>query len=304
MKYQNVLETVGSTPHIRLTRLFPDNIVWLKDERRNPGGSIKDRIAVAMIEDAEKKGLLKPGGVIVEPTSGNTGIGLAMVGAVKGYRVVLVMPETMSLERRMALKAYGAEIELTPGSKGMRGAIEKAEEIETIVPGAWMPKQFENPVNPNTHALITAKEIEADFQDGFDYLVAGVGSAGHINGLGSELKKKRPSLKVVAVEPFDSPVISGGIPGSHKIQGIGAGFIPKNYLSSVVDKIILIKTDEAFSKARELSAKEGILAGISTGANIAAVGKLIKEIKKDATILTLAYDIGERYFSCENLFNV
>lgn len=302
MKYKNVLETIGNTPHIRLSKLFPAHEVWLKDERRNPGGSIKDRIALAMIEDAENSGTLKPGGVIVEPTSGNTGIGLAMAGAVRGYKVILVMPESMSIERRKILIAFGAELVLTPKEKGMKGAIIKAEEIRNSTPGSWMPMQFENESNPRIHATITAQEIIKDFPEGLDYLFAGVGTGGHISGVGSELKKKFPGIKVIAIEPADSPVLSGGIPGPHPLQGIGAGFIPKNYYAGIADRIIPIEGEEAFRMVQLVAKCEGLLAGISTGASLAAISKVCAELPGSSRMLTFAYDSGERYLSHVNLW--
>jgi len=296
-------KSIGATPHVRLSRLFPKFEVWLKDERRNPSGSIKDRAALAMVEDAEQQGLLKPGGVIVEPTSGNTGIGLAMVAAVKGYRLILTMPESMSVERRAIIKAYGAEIILTPAAQGMQGAIDKAREIMKHLPSAWMPMQFANPANPNIHLLTTVKEIIADFPEGLDMVVAGVGTAGHITGVGWGLKAAFPHIQVIAVEPFDSPVLSGGQRGSHPIQGIGAGFVPPNLDRGVIDDIITVKADEAFECTRLLARTEGILAGISTGANIAAVKKLLSEKQPNLRILTFAYDTGERYLSVKGIWD-
>jgi len=297
MKYENILESVGNTPHVRLSKLFPRHEVWIKDERRNPGGSIKDRIAVAMIEEAERSGKLKEGGIIVEPTSGNTGIGLALAGAVKGYRVILVMPETMSEERRKLLRAYGAELVLTPGSEGMKGAIEKAIQIIEENPGAWMPMQFENPANPEIHYRKTAEEILNDFPDGFDYFITGVGTGGHINGVGSRLKEKFPFLKIVAVEPDESPVLSGGSPSPHGIQGIGAGFIPVNFKKEIITDILRIKTADAMEMARRAAVVEGLFAGISTGAALCAVEKIVSESETGLKILTFAYDTGERYLS-------
>lgn len=296
-------KSIGATPHIRLSRIFPNAEVWLKDERRNPSGSIKDRAAMAMVEDAERKGLLKPGSVIVEPTSGNTGIGLAMVAAVKGYRLILTMPESMSVERRVILKAYGAEIILTPAVQGMQGAIDKAKELIAQLPSAWMPMQFANPANPNTHSLTTAKEILADFPEGLDMVVAGVGTAGHISGVGRGLKTAFPNIQVIAVEPFDSPVLSGGQRAPHPIQGIGAGFVPQNLDRGVIDEIITVKADEAFECMRLLARTEGILAGISTGANIAAVKKLLSVKQSNPKILTFAYDTGERYLSVKGIWD-
>jgi cysteine synthase len=303
MRFANILETIGKTPHVRLSKLFPDHEVWIKDERRNPGGSIKDRIALAMIEDAEQTGKLKPGGIIVEPTSGNTGIGLAMTGAVKGYRIILVMPESMSIERRSLLIAYGAELILTPRELGMKGAIAKAGELVESTPGSWMPMQFDNPVNPLIHSQTTAQEIIFDFPEGFDYLVTGVGTGGHITGVGKVLKIHFPHLKAFAVEPADSPVLSGGTPGPHPIQGIGAGFIPGTYSPEVVDRIITIKGDEAYKMVRSAAQTEGLLVGISTGASLAAIRSLKMEIPSGSRILTFAYDGGERYLSVEALWH-
>lgn len=302
MKFNNVLETIGNTPHIRLSKMFPGHEVWIKDERRNPGGSIKDRIALAMIEDAEKSGRLKPGGVIVEPTSGNTGIGLAMAGAVNGYKVILVMPDSMSNERRKILKAYGAELVLTPRESGMPGAIKKATEIVEGTKGSWMPKQFENPANPEIHSRRTAFEIIADFPDGIDYLVAGVGTGGHISGVGRILKEKFSAIRIIAVEPSASPVLSGGDPGPHPIQGIGAGFIPKNYFPDVVDSIIKIDGRDAFAMVRSAALREGLLVGISTGALFHAITLIINEIPPESKILTFVYDTGERYLSVPDLW--
>lgn len=302
MKYISIDKSIGVTPHIRLSRLFQKAEVWLKDERRNPTGSIKDRAARAMVDAAEEQGLLKPGGVIVEPTSGNTGIGLAMVAAVRGYRLILTMPESMSVERRTILRAYGAEIILTPAAQGMQGAIDRAKELLTHLPSAWMPMQFANPANPNIHLLTTAKEILADFPEGLDMVVAGVGTAGHITGVGRRLKAAFPNIQVIAVEPFDSPVLSGGQRGSHPIQGIGAGFAPQNLDRGVIDKIITVKADEAFDSMRLLARTEGILAGISTGANIAAIKKLLIEQQHNPKILTFAYDTGERYLSVNGIW--
>jgi cysteine synthase A len=303
MKYNNVLGSIGNTPHIRLSKLFPAHEVWIKDERRNPGGSIKDRIALAMIEDAEQKGFLKPGGVIVEPTSGNTGIGLAMVGAVKGYRVILTMPESMSVERRQILKGYGAELVLTPRETGMKGAIARAEEILASISGAWMPMQFENPANPSAHSKYTAKEIISDFPEGFDYLITGVGTGGHISGIGKELKERFPSIKIFAVEPAASPVLGGGSPGPHPLQGIGAGFAPKNFNREIIDKIIQIEGNDAFNMVRSAALEEGLFAGISTGASLSAISQIINDIPSGSRILTLAYDGGEKYLGNPGLWD-
>jgi cysteine synthase A len=303
MKANNILETIGNTPHVRLNRLFPSTVeVWIKLERANPGASIKDRIALSMIEDAERSGKLKPGGIIIEPTSGNTGIGLAIVAAVKGYQLTLVMPESMSLERRRLMSLYGASLELTPREKGMKGAIEKALELSAATPGSWIPSQFDNPSNISIHKKTTAAEILNDFPAGFDYLITGVGTGGHITGVGEVLKEKFPSLKVFAVEPELSPVISGGTPGPHPIQGIGAGFIPKNLHTAILDGVIQVSKEDAFNYAKRLAKEEGIFAGVSTGASMAAIAKKIPELPQKSRILTFAYDTGERYLSVEGLF--
>lgn len=303
MKVNNILETIGNTPHVKINHLFSADVeVWSKLERANPGGSIKDRIALSMIEDAEKKGLLKPGSIIIEPTSGNTGIGLAMVAAVKGYEIILVMPESMSIERRKLMSLYGATFELTPREKGMKGAIEKAKELVEATPGSWMPQQFDNPANIEVHAKTTAQEIIADFPEGLDYLITGVGTGGHITGVGRELKKKFPNLKVFAVEPELSPVISGGAPSPHPLQGIGAGFIPVNLDVTVLDGVIQVSKDEAFDYARRSASEEGIFQGISSGATMAATAKKIPEMAKGSRVLIFNYDTGERYFSVDGLF--
>ncbi len=303
MKASNILETIGNTPHVKLNRLFPStHEVWLKLERFNPGGSIKDRIALAMVEDAEKKGLLKPGSVIVEPTSGNTGIGLAMVAAVKQYRLILVMPESFSVERRKIMAAYGAEFALTPREKGMKGAIEKAHEIAASDPDAWIPMQFENEANIEVHKATTAREILNDFPGGIDYLITGVGTGGHITGIAEVLKPKFSGLKVFAVEPELSPVISGGQPGPHPLQGIGAGFIPKNLHKEVLDGVITVSKEEAFHYAQRIAKEEGIFAGISSGATLAALAKKLPEIPSGSRVLVINYDSGERYLSVEGLF--
>lgn len=302
MKFDNILGVIGNTPHVRLKNLFPEQEVWIKLEKQNPGGSIKDRIAMAMIDDAEKRGILKPGGTIIEPTSGNTGVGLAMIAAVKGYKVIIVMPESMSLERRRLIALYGAELVLTPREKGMKGAIERAEELQKEIAGAWIPQQFKNPANPVIHAATTAQEIIKDFPDGLDYLITGIGTGGHITGVGHELKKKFPSIQVIGVEPVDSPIISEGRSGPHAIQGIGAGFIPETLDVEVLNSVIKITKDEAFDYARRLAKSEGILAGISTGASLAAVAKKISELDGNKRILTFNYDTGERYLSVEGLF--
>lgn len=303
MKAQNILETIGGTPHVRINRLFgTDYEVYTKLERANPGGSIKDRIGLAMIEDAEKKGLLKKDTVIIEPTSGNTGIGLAIAAAVKGYKLILVMPESMSLERRRLLAVYGAELELTPREKGMKGAIEKANELAAATPNSWIPQQFENPANVEVHKNTTAQEILADFPDGLDYLITGVGTGGHISGVAEVLKSKFPNLKVYAVEPAASPVISGGAPGPHPIQGIGAGFLPKNLDTALLDGTIQVTKEEAFEYAQRAAKEEGLFIGISSGASLAAVAQKLKEAPKGARVLTFSYDTGERYLSVEGLF--
>lgn len=302
MKAQNILETIGNTPHVRLHRLFSKAEVWLKLERANPGGSIKDRIALAMIEDAERRGVLKPGSVVVEPTSGNTGIGLAMVCAVKGYPLILVMPDSMSVERRRLMTAYGARYELTARELGTKGAIEKAQEIVKTTPGAWMPQQFENEANVKVHRATTAEEILRDFPEGIDVLVTGVGTGGHISGVAEVLKQRFPSLRAFAVEPELSPVISGGAPGPHPIQGIGAGFIPKNLHREILDGVIRVSKEEAFTYAGRLAKEEGIFVGISSGASLAAVARKIAEVPDGSRILTFCYDTGERYLSVEGLF--
>ncbi len=303
MKANNILETIGNTPHVRLNKLYPNEYeVWVKVEKSNPGGSIKDRIALAMIEEAEKSGILKKGSVIIEPTSGNTGIGLALVAAVKGYRLILTMPESMSIERRKTLSALGAELVLTPKEKGMKGSISKAEELAAGIENSWIPLQFDNPANINIHKKTTAQEIIKDFPEGIDYLITGVGTGGHISGVAEILKQTFPKLKVYAVQPDTSPVIGGGEPGPHGIQGIGAGFIPKNLNTDLLDGTIEISKDEAFDYARQAAKKEGLFVGISSGASLAAVAKKIKELPKGSRILTFAYDHGERYLSIEGLY--
>jgi cysteine synthase A len=303
MKAQSILQTIGSTPHVRINRLFGGSAdVWMKLERANPGASIKDRIALAMIEDAERRGVLSADSVIIEPTSGNTGIGLAMVAAVKGYKLILVMPESMSIERRRLMAAYGATLDLTPREKGMRGAVERATELAAATPGAWIPQQFENEANVEIHRRTTAEEILADFADGLDVLITGVGTGGHITGVGEVLKKQFPQLKVFAVEPAASPIISGGQPGPHPIQGIGANFIPKNLNRDVLDGVITVSKDEAFDFAQRAAREEGIFVGISTGASLAAVAKKLPELPRSARVLTFCYDTGERYLSVEGLF--
>jgi cysteine synthase A len=298
MKAASILETIGNTPHIRVSRLFGDAEVWIKSERSNPGGSIKDRIGLAMIEDAERSGALKPGGVIVEPTSGNTGIGLAMVAAVKGYKLVLVMPESMSIERRRLMLAYGATFDLTPREKGMKGAIERALELVENTPGAWMPQQFENPANIDVHVRTTAMEIFNDFADApIDALITGVGTGGHITGCAQVLKEKWPNLKVYAVEPTLSPVISGGSPAPHPIQGIGAGFLPANLHTKLLDGVIQVDPADAKTMAKRAATEEGMLVGISSGATLAAIAQKIPELPKGARIMGFNYDTGERYLS-------
>lgn len=302
MKAKSILETIGKTPHLHLSRLFPDHNVWIKLERNNPGNSIKDRIALAMVEDAEAKGILKPDSVIIEPTSGNTGIGLALVAAVKGYKLILVMPESMSVERRKLMSIYGAEFELTPREKGMKGAIERANALVAETPNGWSPSQFDNQANVEVHKRTTAQEILEDFPDGLDYVITGVGTGGHITGVAAVLKEKLPNLKVFAVEPELSPVLSGGSPSPHPIQGIGAGFVPSIYQSGLIDGVIQVGKDEAFDFARDVAKKEGLLAGISTGASLAAVNKKLAEIPEGSKVLTFNYDTGERYLSIEGLF--
>ena len=303
MKANNILETIGNTPHVRINSLYgDDHEVWIKLEKNNPGASIKDRIALAMIEDAEEKGILKSDSVIIEPTSGNTGIGLALVAAVKGYKIILVMPESMSIERRRLMALYGAEFVLTPREKGMKGAIEKAKELVAETPNAWLPQQFDNPANAEIHRKTTAQEILKDFPDGLDYLITGVGTGGHITGVAEVLKAKFPNLKVFAVEPALSPVLSGGTPGPHPLQGIGAGFVPSILNTKILDGIIQVSKEEAFDYAQRLAKEEGILAGISTGASLAAVAKKLAEIPKGSTVLTFNYDTGERYLSIEGLY--
>jgi cysteine synthase A len=298
MKFDSILATIGQTPHVRVSRLFPDHDVWIKSERANPGGSIKDRIGLAMIEDAERSGALLPGGTIVEPTSGNTGIGLAMVAAVKGYKLILVMPESMSIERRRLMLAYGASFDLTPREKGMKGAIERALEIVASTPGAWMPQQFENPANIEVHVRTTGPEILADFADKpLDAIITGVGTGGHITGVAQFLKPHWPNLKVYAVEPTLSPVISGGAPSPHPIQGIGAGFIPKNLHTDLLDGVIQVDPADAKDMARKSATLEGMLVGISSGATLAAIKQKLPDLPADARVLGFNYDTGERYLS-------
>ncbi|PVE07711.1 cysteine synthase A [Limnohabitans sp. Rim28] len=300
MKAHSILDTIGHTPHVRIQRLFGANAhVWIKSERSNPGGSIKDRIALAMVEDAEKSGALKPGGTIVEPTSGNTGIGLAMVAAVKGYKLVLVMPDSMSIERRRLMLAYGASFDLTPRADGMKGAIARAQALVASTPGAWMPQQFENPANIDVHVRTTAQEILADFPEGIDALITGVGTGGHLTGVARVLKAKFPKLQVFAVEPAASPVISGGTPAPHPIQGIGAGFIPKNLDTSLLDGVIPIDAEEAREFARRSAREEGMLVGLSSGATLAAIAQKLPNLPSGATVLGFNYDTGERYLSVD-----
>ena len=300
MLASDILKTIGHTPHIRINRLFgPDARVYIKSERTNPGGSIKDRIALAMVEAAEASGALRAGGTIVEPTSGNTGVGLAMVAAVKGYRLILVMPDSMSVERRRLMLAYGAVFELTPREKGMSGAIARATELVASLPGAWMPQQFENPANVDVHVRTTAQEIAADFPDGIDALITGVGTGGHLTGCARVLKGLWPALRVYAVEPSASPVISGGKPAPHPIQGIGAGFVPKNLDTALLDGVIQVEAEAAREMARRAAREEGMLVGISSGATLAAIAQKLPELPAGATVLGFNYDTGERYLSIE-----
>jgi cysteine synthase A len=299
----NILGTIGNTPHVRINRLFGDkHKVYIKLEKTNPTASIKDRIALSMIEDAEAKGLLNKYSIIIEPTSGNTGIGLSMVAAVKGYKIILVMPESMSIERRRLMALYGAEFVLTPREKGMKGAIEKAGELVATTPNAWMPQQFDNPANTEIHRKTTAHEILNDFPDGIDYLITGVGTGGHITGVAEVLKEKFPNLKVFAVEPELSPVLSGGTPGPHPLQGIGAGFVPSILNTSILDGVIKVSKDAAYTYTQRIAKEEGILVGVSTGASLAAVAQKLGEIPEGSTVLTFNYDTGERYLSIEGLF--
>ncbi len=303
MKANSILQTIGNTPHVRINKLYGKEYeVWIKLERNNPGASIKDRIALSMIEDAENKGILHKDSVIIEPTSGNTGIGLSLVAAVKGYRIILVMPESMSIERRRLMALYGASFVLTPREKGMKGAIEKATELVNETPNSWMPQQFDNPANTAVHRKTTAQEILNDFPTGLDYVITGVGTGGHITGVAEILKEKFPKLKVFAVEPELSPVLSGGSPSPHPIQGIGAGFIPSILNKNILDGVIQVGKEEAFEYAQRLAKEEGILAGVSTGASLAAVAKKLAEIPKGSKVLTFNYDTGERYLSIDGLF--
>lgn len=303
MKATNILQTIGNTPHVRINRLFGNSHeVWIKLERNNPGASIKDRIALSMIEDAEQKGILNKDSVIIEPTSGNTGIGLALVAAVKGYEIILVMPESMSIERRKLMSAYGAEFVLTPREKGMKGAIEKANELAAETKNSWVPLQFDNAANTEVHRKTTAQEILNDFPEGLDYIITGVGTGGHITGVAEVLKAKWPHVKVFAVEPELSPVLSGGSPSPHPLQGIGAGFIPSILNAKILDGIIQVGKDEAFSYAQRIAKEEGIFVGVSTGASLAAVAKKLAEIPAGSKVLTFNYDTGERYLSIEGLY--
>lgn len=303
MKANSILETIGNTPHVRINRLFPsDYTVWIKMEKANPAGSIKDRIALAMVEDAEKKGLLKPGGIIIEPTSGNTGIGLSMVAAVRGYRLIVVMPESMSVERRKIMAAYGAEFELTPREKGMKGAIERAYELKSELTGSWIPMQFDNKANTEIHRDTTVREILHDFPEGFDIIIAGVGTGGHITACAEIIKKKFSNLKIFAVEPEQSPVLSGGAPGPHPLQGLGAGFIPSIMRKELIDGVITVGKDESYSFTKRAAREEGLFVGISTGAVLAAVNKKLPELPSGSRILTFSYDTGERYLTVEGLF--
>jgi cysteine synthase A len=302
MKFDNVLQTIGNTPAIHINRLFGDHAkVWIKSERSNPGGSIKDRIALSMVEDAEKSGALKPGGTIIEPTSGNTGVGLALVAAVKGYKLILVMPDSMSVERRRLMLAYGASFDLTPKEKGMKGAIARAQELAAQTPDSWIPQQFENPANVAVHEATTAQEVLRDFPDGLDVLITGVGTGGHLTGVAKVLKARFPQLKVFAVEPSASPVISGGQPAPHPIQGIGAGFIPKNLDTSLLDGVIQVDAEPAREYARRAAREEGLLVGISSGATLAAIAQKLPELPAGARVLGCAYDTGERYLSVEGV---
>lgn len=303
MKAESILETIGNTPHVRINKLFgPGQEVWMKMEKTNPGASIKDRIALAMIEDAERNGLLKEGSIIIEPTSGNTGIGLALVAAVKGYKITLVMPESMSVERRSLMGMYGAEFVLTPREKGMRGAIEKANELAAATPNAWVPQQFDNPANTQIHRVTTAQEILADFPEGLDYMITGVGTGGHITGVAEVLKSVYKDFKVFAVEPALSPVLSGGSPAPHPLQGIGAGFVPSILNEEILDGVIQVSKEEAYDYTRRAAREEGLLVGISTGASLAAVAQKLAQIPKGARVLTFNYDTGERYMSIDGLF--
>lgn len=302
MKAENILKTIGNTPIVRLSKIFPNHNVWIKVEKFNPGGSIKDRIALAMIEKAEKDGVINKDTTIIEPTSGNTGVGLAMVCAVKGYKLIVVMPESMSIERRKLMSAYGASFVLTPKEKGTNGAVEKAKELVAEISNAWMPQQFENTANTEIHRQTTAQEILNDFPEGINYLITGIGTGGHITGVGEILKEKFPKTKVFAVEPTLSPVLSGGQAGAHPLQGIGAGFVPSILNTNIYDEIVQVEKDEAFEFTKRLAREEGILAGISTGASLSAIAKKLSDIEQNATILTVNYDSGDRYWSVADLF--
>jgi len=303
MRVNNILETIGNSPLVRINNLYPEGYeVYVKVEKTNPGGSLKDRVALAMVEDAEAKGILKPGGVMIEPTSGNTGIGLALVAAVKKYKLILVMPESMSIERRRILTAYGAELVLTPRELGMKGAIAKALDLSAEIPDSWIPSQFDNAANIEAHKLHTAREIITDFPEGFDCFIAGVGTGGHFSGIAEALKQKFPQLKAYAVEPDRSAVISGGKGGPHALQGIGAGFIPGNFIIELMDGVIQISKEEAYDYTRRAAKEEGLFVGISSGASLAAVAKKITELPVGSKILTMVYDTGERYLSVEGLF--
>ncbi len=302
MKVKNILETIGNTPHIHLNRLFPGRNIWMKLERNNPGGSIKDRIALSMINDAENKGIINKGDIIIEPTSGNTGVGLAIVSAVKGYRLILVMPESMSMERRKLFSIFGAKFVLTPREKGMKGSIEKANELVDIIPNSWMPKQFDNISNPDIHKKTTAQEILYSFPNGIDYFITGVGTGGHITGIGEVLRKKFSKIKIFSVEPIESPVIFGGKSTPHNLQGLGAGFIPSILNKKLLNGTFLVSKEEAFNFMKKIAKKEGILVGISTGASLSAINNNIDKFPKESIILTINYDTGERYISVDNLF--
>lgn len=302
MKVENILKTIGNTPIVRLSKIFPNHNVWIKVEKFNPGGSIKDRIALAMIEKAEKDGVINKDTTIIEPTSGNTGVGLAMVCAVKGYKLIVVMPESMSIERRKLMSAYGASFVLTPKEKGTNGAVEKAKELVAEISNAWMPQQFENTANTEIHRQTTAQEILNDFPEGINYLITGIGTGGHITGVGEILKEKFPKTKVFAVEPTLSPILSGGQAGAHPLQGIGAGFVPSILNTNIYDEIVQVEKDEAFEFTKRLAREEGILAGISTGASLSAIAKKLSDIEQNATILTVNYDSGDRYWSVADLF--
>jgi cysteine synthase len=303
MKANSILDTIGNTPHVKINRLFNQDVsVWIKLEYFNPASSIKDRIAFSMVNDAEQNGLLKPHSVIIEPTSGNTGIGLAMVAAVKGYKIILVMPESMSLERRKIMTAFGAELDLTPREKGMKGAIERARQLSSEIPDSWIPMQFDNPANTDIHRKTTAMEILRDFPEGLDYLITGVGTGGHITGCAEILKKEFPDLKIFAVEPELSPVLSGGEPGPHPLQGLGAGFIPSILRTELLDGIIKVSKEDAYSFAQRAAKEEGLFVGVSSGAALAAVNLKLKDIPKGATVLTFSYDTGERYLTTDGLF--